>query len=110
SIEDDDSSLTALPPKPEVLKQDEPIETNGSDLKPVPKLITKGRSKKELKDEKVGLESKLTSVQDLLQFIDKKHTSGKLNDDEYSKRSKKLEKDMKKTKKRIDVVSKLLEK
>jgi len=46
----------------------------------------------------------------LLKFIDKKHSSGKLNDDEYVKRSKKLQSDLKKTKKRIGIIDKLIEK
>ncbi|MFX0137901.1 MAG: hypothetical protein ACFFDN_29940, partial [Candidatus Hodarchaeota archaeon] len=68
------------------------------------------RSKKELKKERNGLETKLSSVQDLLEYIDKKHKSGNLNDDEYVKRSKKLQSDIKNTKKRIDIINKLLEK
>ncbi|MFX1504449.1 MAG: hypothetical protein ACFFDH_26060, partial [Promethearchaeota archaeon] len=104
----EEPTLTALPPKPDSLKKDEiEIEEN---LEPPPKLKTKKKTKKELKDEKQGLETKLTSVQDLLKFIDKKHSSGKLNDGEYEKRSKKLQGDLKKTKKRIDIINKLLEK
>ncbi|MFX1346723.1 MAG: hypothetical protein ACFFBC_13445 [Promethearchaeota archaeon] len=99
--------LTALPPKPESLIEKEVEETG---LKPVPKLKTKDKTKKELKDEKKGLESKLTSVEDLLEFIDKKHSSGTIDDEEYSKRTKKLQNDIKKTKKKISVIDKLLEK
>ncbi|MFW9784532.1 MAG: hypothetical protein ACFFFB_19785 [Candidatus Heimdallarchaeota archaeon] len=106
-IEVDESGLTALPPKPESLLIE---DTDEIDIKVSSKDKSKGKSKKDLKDEKDGLESKLSSVQDLLQFIDKKHSSGKLNDEEYSKRSKKLQSDIKKTKKRIDVIGKLLEK
>ncbi|MFX1575162.1 MAG: hypothetical protein ACFFB0_20695 [Promethearchaeota archaeon] len=102
-----DSKLTELPPKPESMKME---DTNELGMKPVPKLKTKDKSKNELKDEKKGLETKLTSVKDLLNFIDKKHSSGAINDDEYAKRSKKLQKDLKKTKKRIDILDKLLEK
>jgi len=102
-----EEALTALPPKPESLIEEEVEETG---LKPVPKLKTKGKTKKELKDEKEGLESKLTSVEDLLEFIDKKHSSGTIDDEEYSKRSKKLQNDVKKTKKKINVIDKLLEK
>jgi hypothetical protein len=100
----EEPTLTALPPKPESLKKDD------SDLKPPPKLKTKAKSKKELKNEKNGLRTKLSSVQDLLNFIDKKHSTGKLNDDEYVKRSKKLQNDLKKTKKRMDIINKLLKK
>lgn len=103
-----DTTLTALPPKPESLKKDESGEEKS--LKPPPKPKAKSKSKKELKSEKEGLKTKLTSVQDLLKFIDKKHSSGKLNDDEYVKRSKKLQSDLKKTKKRIGIIDKLIEK
>ena len=104
----EDTTLTALPTKPKSLEKDD-IDSEKT-LKPPPKLKTKDKTKNELKDEKEGLETKLTSVQDLLKFIDKKHTSGKLNDTEYVKRSKKLQSDLKKTKKRIDILSKLLQK
>ena len=104
----DDKALTALPPKPESMKQEE--SDSKESLKPPPKLKTKAKTKNELKNEMEGLETKLTSVQDLMNFIDKKHSKGKLNDDEYVKRSKKLQSDLKKTKKRIDVINKLLKK
>jgi len=107
-IIEDDTTLTALPPKPVSLKKDE--TDSEQSLKPPPKLKTKSKTKKELKNEKDGLETKLTSVQDLLKFIDKKHSTGKLNDADYVKRSKKLQSDLKKTKKRIDIIDKLLEK
>jgi hypothetical protein len=104
----DEAALTALPPKPESMKKEE--SDSEEYIKPPPKLKTKAKTKKELKNEKEGLETKLTSVQDLMSFIDKKHSSGKLNDDEYVKRSKKLQSDLKKTKKRIDIINKLLQK
>jgi len=84
-------------------------DTN-STLKPAPKLKTKGKSKEELKDEKAGLETKLNSVEDLLNFIDKKHTLGGLDDEEYRHRAKKLQSDVKKTKKKISLIDKILEK
>ena len=99
-------ALTALPPKPEGLIE----EVEETDLKPVPKLKSKDKTKRELKDEKEGLQSKLTSVEDLLEFIDKKHSSGTIEDEEYSKRSKKLQSDIKKTKKKITAIDKLLDK
>jgi len=107
---EEEPGLTSLPPKPESLKKVLLGDNTDLTLKPAPKLKTKAKSKKELKDEKAGLETKLTSVEDLLNFIDKKHTSGKLNDDEYNKRSKKLQTNVKKTKKRINIIDKLLEK
>ncbi|MHA2283849.1 MAG: hypothetical protein ACXAC5_23660 [Promethearchaeota archaeon] len=109
-ISKDDTELTALPPKPEGLKKEELEELDEPSLKPAPKLKTKTRTKKQLKDEREGLESKLSSVQDLLEFIDKKHSSGKINDEEFSKRSKKLQNDVKKTKKKISVLDKILDK
>jgi hypothetical protein len=109
-ISKDDTELTALPPKPEGLKKEELEELDEPSLKPAPKLKTKTRTKKQLKDEREGLESKLSSVQDLLEFIDKKHSSGKIHDEEFSKRSKKLQNDVKKTKKKISVLDKILDK
>jgi hypothetical protein len=104
----DDSELTALPPKPNSMLIE---DINDSDLKSPPKQKKKkGKSIKELKTEKEGLESRLSSVQVLLNSIDKKHTSGKLDDAEYSKRSKKLQNDIKKAKKRMNVIDKLLKK
>jgi hypothetical protein len=107
-LTEEEPTLTALPPKPESFKKDE-IESEEL-LKSPPKLKKKGKNKKELKNEKQGLETKLTSVQDLMKFIDKKHSKGKLDNNEYEKRSKKLQDDLKKTKKRIDIINKLLEK
>ncbi|MFX1377141.1 MAG: hypothetical protein ACFFA0_15150 [Promethearchaeota archaeon] len=103
----EEENLTALPPKPKSMIKEEDEETG---LKPVPKLKTKGKTQKELKNEKKGLESSLTSVEDLLEFIDKKHSMGTMDDEEYSKRKKKLQGDIKKTKKKISVIDKLLEK
>ena len=108
--ETEEKELTTLPPKPESMKKTKVTDSSELTLKPAPKLKAKAKTKKELKDEKKGLETKLSSVQDLLNFIDKKHSSGKLNDNEYIKRSKKLQSDIKKTKKRIGIVDKLLEK
>ncbi len=104
----EEPTLTALPPKPDSLKKEE--SKSEEPLEPPPTLKKKGKTKKELRDEKHGLETKMTSVQDLMKFIDKKHTSGKLNNNEYEKRSKKLQGDLKKTKKRINIINKLLEK
>lgn len=99
--------LTSLPKKPNSLKSEKSGEF---DLKPAPKLETKGKTNKELKQEKKGLELKLSSVLNLLKFIDKKRSSGTLDEQEYSKRSKKLQNDLKKTKKRISALDKLLSK
>ena len=107
NLDKNEEGLTTLPPKPESLVPEEVEETG---LKPVPKLKTKDKTKKELKDEKKDLESQLSSVEILMESIDKKHSSGKIDDDEYSKRSKKLVSDIKKTKKKMGVIDKLLDK
>ncbi|MFX1363539.1 MAG: hypothetical protein ACFFCE_11005 [Promethearchaeota archaeon] len=104
----DDTTLTDLPPKPKSLKKDETDLEKA--IESSPKFKKKDKSKNDLESEKEGLETKLTSVQDLMEFIDKKHSSGKLNDEEYAKRSKKLQSDLKKTKKRINIIDKLLDK
>ncbi|MFW9989527.1 MAG: hypothetical protein ACFFC3_12805 [Candidatus Odinarchaeota archaeon] len=104
----DDTTLTDLPPKPKTLEKS---DSNSIDkLNPPPEFKDKDKSKNELKTEKKGLETKLSSVEDLMKFIDKKHSSGKLDDEEYAKRSKKLQRDLKKTKKRMNFIDKLLEK
>lgn len=104
----DDTKLTDLPPKPKTLQKS---DSNSIDtLKPPPKFKDKEKSKNELKSEKEGLKTKLSSVEDLMEFIDNKHSSGKLDDEEYAKRSKKLQRDLKKTKKRMSIIDKLLEK
>jgi hypothetical protein len=113
----DEDDLTALPPKPEGLKESDdfiglPLVEDESkiSLKPAPKLkkSTKGKSIKELAKEKEGLESKVSSVENLIKIIDKKRNNGKLDDDSYSKQSKRLQSDLKKAKKRIDSIDKLL--
>ncbi|KKN07628.1 hypothetical protein LCGC14_1064950, partial [marine sediment metagenome] len=38
------------------------------------------------------------------------HSTGKLDDEEYKKRSKKLQSDLKKTKKKMNILDKLLKK
>ncbi|MFX1454473.1 MAG: hypothetical protein ACFFDB_03780 [Promethearchaeota archaeon] len=106
----DDKELTALPPKPESMVKEEGEAVDEPDLKPVPKMKTKSKSVKDLKDEREGLTSKLNSVQELLDFIGKRHSSGKIDDEEYSKRTKSLQNDIKKTKKKINTLDKLLEK
>ncbi len=108
--EQEEAKLTTLPPKPESLKKTT-VETNSElSLKPAPKLKTKAKTPKELRDEKEGLETKLSSVEDLMKFVDNKHSSGKINDVDYKKQSKKLQNNFKKTKKKIDIIKKLLEK
>ena len=106
----EESELTTLPPKPESLRKGANDQSSKLSLKPAPKLKTGAKTKKELKDEKEGLETKLSSVEGLLNFIDKKHSTGKLDDEEYKFRSKKLQSDLKKTKKKINMINKILKK
>jgi hypothetical protein len=119
SGEQEEPTLTALPPKPGKLEEEEdfiglPLVDDESkiSLKPAPKLksISKSKSIKELKKEKKGLETKVDSVKNLMQIIDKKRDSGKINDDSYVKQSKRLQSDLKKAKKRISSIDKLLKK
>ena len=106
----EESKLTTLPPKPNSLRESVNDQSSKLSIKPAPKLKTKAKTKKELKHEKEGLETKMSSVEDLLNFIDKKHSSGNLDDEEYHKRSKKLQSDLKKTKKRMNMIDKFLKK
>lgn len=117
--EQEEPTLTALPPKPGKLKEEDdfiglPLVDDESkiSLKPAPKLKKNSKSKsiKELQNEKKGLETKVDSVKNLMQIIDKKRDSGKINDDSYVKQSKRLQSDLKKAKKRISSIDKLLKK
>jgi len=108
-------TLTDLPPKPSQLKENAedvfiglPIEEK-VDLKPVPKLKPKKKlKKKDLKTERDALESKLNSVHNLLDFIEKKHKAGTIDKKDYDKRINQLRADIKKTKERIDAINNLL--
>ncbi|MFX0186693.1 MAG: hypothetical protein ACFE8A_03050 [Candidatus Hodarchaeota archaeon] len=65
------------------------------------------REKLELELE--GLESKLNSAFNLINFIEKKHESGKLDDNSYEKQTRKLQNDLEQTKKRIAEIRNILE-
>ncbi|MFX1314653.1 MAG: hypothetical protein ACFE9T_02225, partial [Promethearchaeota archaeon] len=117
--EQGEPTLTALPPKPEKLKPTEdfiglPLVDDESKipLKPPPKLkkSSKSKSLKELREEKKGLESKVDSYENLMKVIDKKRDIGKLDDESYTKQSKRVQSDLKKAKKRIESINKLLKK
>ena len=123
-MEFDKSPLTDLPPKPiDFDKKDddgsfiglEPINLNEVEKTTVtiPKsnveVISKakgktGQNKEELQAELEGLQSKLNSVHNLINFIDKKHESGKLDDKSYKKQTRKLNKDLEQTQKRIEEI------
>jgi hypothetical protein len=107
--------LTDLPPKPESLKFKEgdfvglPKIDDKSKLKPAPKSNVKKKAKKrDLIAEKKALEGKLNSVRNLLEFIEKKHTSGQMDEKSYEKRSSQLKSDLITTQNKIDEIDKKL--
>ena len=115
--EQEEPTLTALPPKPGKLKEDKdfiglPLVDDESkiSLKPAPKLKKQSKTKsiKELREEKKGLKTKVDSVENLMRIIDNKHDSGKLDNESYMKQSKRLQADLKKAKKRMASIDKLL--
>lgn len=111
-----DKNLTDLPPKPVnfTREDDEPfiglpkmeggesIRFSPSD-KPKKKL-----KKKELKAEKEALESKVNSMRNLLDFIEKKFQAGSMDKKSYQKRTVQLKEDLKKTEKKLDEINELL--
>ena len=108
--------LTDLPPKPESLKfKDEgdfiglPKIDDTNKLKPVPKATVTGKIKKrDLVTEKKALESKLNSVRTLLDFIEKKHDSGQMDEKSFEKRASQLKSDLITTQNKIDEIDKKL--
>ena len=106
--------LTDLPPKPESLKfKDEgdfiglPKFDEKDKLKPVPKSkITRKVKKRDLVAEKKALEGKLKSVRNLLEFIEKKHNSGQMDEKSYEKRANQLKSDLITTQNKIDEIDK----
>ncbi len=108
--------LTDLPQRPESLDQKEdeyfiglPRLDVSDKLKPAPKQHTKKKvKKKDLIAEKKGLESKLNSVRNLLDFVEKKHISGQMDKKSYEKRSNQLKNDLKATKSKIEEIDKQL--
>jgi len=111
-----DTNLTDLPPKPaEFLKnakepfiglprvEDEDSVKFSEKEKPKKKL-----KKKELKAEREALESKLNSMRNLLDFIEKKYQAGTMDKKSYEKRTSQLKVDLKKTEKKLDEINELL--
>ena len=106
--------LTDLPPKPEILKSTDegsfiglPKIDDSIKLNPVPKsTITKKVKKKDLMAEKKAMEGKLNSVRNLLDFLEKKHNSGDMDDKLYEKRTNQLKNDLISTQNRIDEIDK----
>jgi peptidoglycan hydrolase CwlO-like protein len=119
-------TLTALPPKPGDLKQKE-SEDKGF-INPVPKPPTiiskqpklqkitniptktaeikkdKEKTQADLKAELENVEGKLSSITNLINFIEKKHDGGKLDDKNYKRQIKKLQNDLDQSKKRIEEI------
>jgi len=101
--------LTDLPKRPESLDQKEgeyfiglPRFDVSDKIKPVPKPHTKKKvKKKDLLAEKKGLESKLNSVRNLLDFVEKKYKNGQMDKKSYEKRADQLKNDLKATKNKI---------
>lgn len=108
--------LTDLPKRPESLdqKKDEyfiglPRLDVSDKLEPAPKPHTKKKvKKKDLLAEKKGLESKLNSVRNLLDFVEKKYKAGQMDKKSYEKRASQLKNDLKATKNKIEEIDKQL--
>ena len=108
--------LTDLPKRPESLDQKEdeyfiglPRLDVADKLKPAPKPKTKKKvKKKDLLAEKKGLESKLNSVRNLLDFVEKKYKAGQMDKKSYEKRAGQLKNDLKVTKNKIEEIDKQL--
>jgi len=108
--------LTDLPKRPESLDQKEdeyfiglPRLDVSDKLKPAPKPHTKKKvKKKDLLAEKKGLESKLNSVRNLLDFVEKKYKAEQMDKKSYEKRSNQLKNDLKATKNKIEEIDKQL--
>ncbi|GAI60710.1 unnamed protein product, partial [marine sediment metagenome] len=108
--------LTDLPKRPESLDQKEdeyfiglPRLDVSDKSKTTPKPHTKKKvKKKELLAEKKGLESKLNSVRNLLDFVEKKYKAGQMDKKSYEKRADQLKNDLKTTKNKIEEIDKQL--
>ncbi len=105
TVEEDNelSELTELPKKPSTEKP----------LPPRPKGMPstkKKQSKKELNAELEGLESKINSVKNLINFLKKKKGDGKIKQNDYNKQMKKLKYDLENATNKIEEIKKLLKK
>ena len=106
-----DTTLTNLPPKPASLQSKSEIEIPKFDDSR--KLIARSKSKKkpkksELIAEKKSLENKINSVKNLIEFVEKKHDTGDLDDDSFKKRMNQLKNDLKNAQNKIEEINKLL--
>jgi len=108
--------LSDLPPKPNSLKKKESDDIIGlekldvtDELKPVPKPKSDTKTKNnELLNQKKALESKLHSVKNLIDFIEKKYASKQMDKKSYEKRISQLKSDLKTTQNKIDEIDKKL--
>ncbi|MCJ7650539.1 MAG: hypothetical protein MUP85_18165, partial [Candidatus Lokiarchaeota archaeon] len=105
-------TLTQLPPKPVELQSSpsdifSELSKNQKPMKTISQPKKKPK-KSELLSQKNSLEGKLNSVKNLLDFVEKKHTAGELDNESYAKRVKQLKSDIKKTQSEIDDINKLL--
>jgi len=108
--------LTDLPKRPESLNQKEdeyfiglPRLDVSDKLKSAPKPHSKKKvKKKDLLAEKKGLESKLNSVRNLLDFVEKKYKAEQMDKKSYEKRASQLKNDLKATKDKIEEIEKKL--
>ncbi|MBY9018565.1 MAG: hypothetical protein KGD66_07020 [Candidatus Lokiarchaeota archaeon] len=110
--EPSDPTLTQLPPKPvELQSSPSDIFSELTKTQKPKKTISQPKKKpkkSELLSQKNSLESKLNTVKNLLDFVEKKHDAGELDDESYAKRLKQLKNDIKKTQTKIDDIKKLL--
>jgi hypothetical protein len=94
--------LSDLPPKPESLKYKDK-------LKPVPQPKSgKKQKKRDLIEHKNALESKLNSVKNLIDFIEKKYASKQMDKKSYEKRMSQLKVDLKTTQDKIEEIDEKL--
>ncbi|MFW9950067.1 MAG: hypothetical protein ACFFKA_08075 [Candidatus Thorarchaeota archaeon] len=108
--------LSDLPPKPNSLKKKDSDDIIGLEkldvsdkLKPVPKPNSDTKTKNnELLNQKKALESKLHSVKNLIDFIEKKYASKQMDKKSYEKRISQLKSDLKTTQNKIDEIDKKL--
>ncbi len=76
---------------------------------PKPKTEPKPINKEELLAEKTSLESKLNSIQNLMEFIEKKYKNKKMDKKSYEKQIKRAKNDLNKASKRLEEINQLLE-
>jgi hypothetical protein len=103
------SDIKPLPPRPEGMappkKKTEEKEIIEEDV-----IAEKKLSKKEIKAQLEGLESKINSVNNLINFLKKKKKDGKIKQNDFDKQMKKLNYDLETTTKKIDTINKFLKK